>query len=352
VGLDAVVTSNDEVVAVSTSVDEDVSDVVVLGSFVISGAEVVVVSASVDEDDSDVVGLDVVIEKLMEDETTPVVSEIVPDERGDEEKDEEDEEDEVVEVVTGADELVEVDTVLIDGVMTDDTMVALVLLRLEVGGTTGVLELDIVVLTSELVTMAEELVAEGMVLEVDTEVVEEVTGRITLELDALLKLELELVEIIDEFEIGYRTLERLLELEIRLVTILCGPVETPGLVAEDGLVDTEGTVGVESCVGGDAVVAAEEDADADGLANAEELPGGTDTDGLNTTVAKMRPEACLRLDRSNWFKRLHEGAFSSKEAATQFSWAEHLARHPSRDAGAPADPMAWRLRRLLMTIPL
>lgn len=342
-GLDAVVTSNDEVVVVSTSVDEDVSDVVVLGSSVISGAGVVVVSASVDEDDSDVVELDVVIERLMEDETTPVVSEIVPDERGDETKDEEDEEDEVVEVVTVADELVEVDTVPIDGVMTGDTMVALVLLELEVGGTTGVLELDIVVLTSELVTMAEELVTEGMVLEVDTEVVEEVTdgsvtGRTTLELDALLRLEL--VEMIDEFEIGYRTLDRLLELEIRLVTILCEPVETPGLVAEDGLVDTEGTVGVESCVGGDAVVAAEEDADADGVIDAEELSDGINTDGLKMTVAKMEPEASLRLDRSTWIKGLHEEVFSSNNAATQFSWAEHLARHPSRDAGAPADPMA------------
>jgi hypothetical protein len=285
-------------VMVSAPVAEDVSDVVVLGLVVTSGAEVMVVSMSVDVDISDVVELDAVVEELVEDEMTSIVSEVVPDEEEDEE---EDEEDEAVDVVIRVDELAEDDAVLVDESVTGDTMVALVLLKLEVVETIGESKLDMTVLTSELVTMVEELVAEEIVLEVVTEIAEvtdeSVTGRTILELDTL--VELDLVEMIDEFEIGYKTLERLFELEVRLVTILSELVETPELIGEDDLVDTEETAGVEGCVEGDAVVAAEEDTDADGLINAVELPDGTNTDGLKMTVAKMRPEASLRLDRSN-----------------------------------------------------
>jgi hypothetical protein len=128
-------------------------------------------------------------------------------------------------------------------------------------------------------------------------------------------------------------------------------VDTPGPADEDDLVDMERTVDTGSRVEGDATVAADEDVDADGLINAEELPDGLDTDGLKTTVAKMRPEASLRLDRSIRLRGLHEGTFSSKEAATQLSWAEHLARHPSRATGAPDKPVACRLRRLLIAMP-
>jgi hypothetical protein len=184
-------------------VTDDVSDVVVLESVVITGAEVVILSTSVVENDLDVVELDT--EGLVEDEMTSVVSEVVPDE---EEDDDEDKEDELIEIVTEADELVEDDTVLVDESVTDDTMVALVLLRPEVVGTSGELKLDIKVLTSELVTMVEELVAEGTVLEIDIEVEDvtdrSVTGRTTFELDELPRLDL--VEMTDEFEIGYKTL--------------------------------------------------------------------------------------------------------------------------------------------------
>jgi hypothetical protein len=231
----------------------------------------------------------------VEDEMTSVVSEVVPEEE------EEDEEEEAIDVVTRVDEIVENDAVLVDESVTGDTTIALVLLELEVVEITAEFGLNVMVLTSELVAMAEELVAEGIVLEVDTERVEvtdeSVTGKTIFELDALIKLEL--VETIDEFEIGYKTPERLLELEIRLVTILSELVDTPGLVSEDGLGDTEEAVGVESCVEGDAAVATEEDTDADELINVEELSDGTDTDGLKMTVAKMRPEASLRLDESN-----------------------------------------------------
>jgi hypothetical protein len=296
--LGLVETSGAEVMVVSTSVDEDVSDVVVLDAVVIPGDEVVVVSTSVDVDISDVVELDAVVEELVEDEMTSIVSEVVPDE---EEDKEEDEEDEAVDVVIRVDELAEDDAVLVDESVTSDTMVALVLLKLEVVETIGESELDMTVLTSELVTMVEEPVAEEIVLEVVTEIAEvteeSVTGRTILELDTL--VELDLVEMIDEFEIGYKTLERLFELEIRLATILSELVETPELVGEDDLVDTGETVGVGSCVERDAVVAAEGDTDADGLINVEELPDGTNTDGLKITVAKMEPEASLRLDRSN-----------------------------------------------------
>jgi hypothetical protein len=226
-----------------TYVAKDVLDVVVLESVVTLGDEVVVVSISVDEDDSDVVELDAVAKGLVEDESTSVVPEVVPDE-------EEDGEEEIIEVVTKVDELAEDDTVLVDESVTSDTMVALVLLKLEVVETTIEIELDMMVLTSKLVTKARELEPEGMVLEVDNEVLEiideSVTGRKTLELDALLRLDL--VEMINEFEIGYNTLERLLELDIRLVTILSELVDTSGLVIEDGLVNTEETVGLKSCV--------------------------------------------------------------------------------------------------------
>jgi hypothetical protein len=210
-----------------------------------------------------------------------------------------------------------------------NTMVTLeLLLKLKVVDLTGEFDAVMMVLTFELVTMAEELVEEEVVLEDETEVA--LPG-------------LDLVEKIEEFEIGYKTLlERILLLEpdIRLVTISAELVDTPGPAGEDGLVDTEGTVDTESCVEEDETVADEEDADADGLINAEELLDGLDTDGLKMTVAKMRPEAPLRLDGSNRLKIPHERRFSSKEAATQLSWAEHLARHPSRATGAPDEPVA------------
>jgi hypothetical protein len=227
-----------------------------------------------------------------------------------------------------------------------NTMVTLeLLLKLKVVDLTGEFDAVMMVLTFELVTMAEELVEEEVVLEDETEVAEvtdeSITGRTTSELDALPGLDL--VEKIEEFEIGYKTLlERILLLEpdIRLVTISAELVDTPGPAGEDGLVDTEGTVDTESCVEEDETVADDEDADADGLINAEELLDGLDTDGLKMTVAKMRPEAPLRLDGSNRLKIPHERRFSSKEAATQLSWAEHLARHPSRATGAPDEPVA------------
>jgi plasmid maintenance system antidote protein VapI len=187
--------------------------------------------------------------------------------------------------------------VLVDELVTGNTMVTLeLLLKLEVVELTGEFGPDTMVLSFELVTTAEELVAEGMVLEDETEVVEltdeSVTGRTIFELDELLRLDL--VEMTDEFEIGYKTLlERilLLEPEIRLVTISAELVDTPGLADEDVLVDTEEIVDTGSRV--------EEDADADGLINAEELPDGVETAGLKMTVAKMIPEASRRLDRSN-----------------------------------------------------
>jgi hypothetical protein len=197
--------------------------------------------------------------------------------------------------VRGATGAVLEDIVLVDELVTGSTIVTLeLLLKLEVVEIIENLETGTVVLSFELVTTAEELVAEGMVLEDETEVVEltdeSVTGRTIFELDELLRLDL--VEMTDEFEIGYKTLlERilLLEPEIRLVTISAELVDTPGLADEDGLVDTERIVDTESRV--------EEDADADGLINADSLR--VETAGLKMTVAKMIPEASRRLDRSN-----------------------------------------------------
>ena len=102
---------------------------------------------------------------------------------------------------------------------------------------------------------------------------------------------------------------------------------------------------------------AERVVDADKLIDAEELPDakgltdGLDTAGLKTTIAKITPEASLRLCVSNRLSGLHDEVFSSKEAATQFFCAEHWARHPKRAEETPDRLVAWRLRRLLIAMP-
>ena len=251
-----------------------------------------------------------------------------------------------------------VGSALVDELVTGNTMVTLeLLLILGVVEIIEEFETGVMALIFELVMTAEELVAEEMVFEIDLEAVEltdeSVTGRTISELDALFRLDL--VEMTDEFEIGYKTLRErvpLLEPEMRLVIIPAELVGTPEPAGEDDLVDAEGTVDTESGVDEDVTVAAEEDADTDGLItadedadaeeliNVEELPDGLDTAGLKMTVAKMRPEASLRLDRSNRLRGRHEERSSSKEAATQFCWAEHLARHFSRAAGSSDKPVA------------
>jgi hypothetical protein len=90
------------------------------------------------------------------------------------------------------------------------------LLKLEIVELIGEFGPDTMVLSFELVTTAEELVAEGMVLEDETEVVEvtdeSVTGGTIFEPDELLRLDF--VVMTDEFEIGYKTLlEQILLLE-------------------------------------------------------------------------------------------------------------------------------------------
>lgn len=137
-----------------------------------------------------------------------------------------------------------VDIILVDELVIGGTMVTLgLLLELEVVEMTEVFETGMTVLELELVTTDEEFVTGSMVLENELEVTEvteelvtlelllkievvaevvvledeleveevtdeEVAGRTTLELEEL--LELDLVEMTDEFEIGYGTLLELI----------------------------------------------------------------------------------------------------------------------------------------------
>lgn len=189
-------------------------------------------------------------------------------------------------------------TVLVDELVTG---VAMLELPLKVGVTemTEEVDTDNVVLRLELklVALAEELVVE---LENELEVGKiSVTGRATLELDALPGLEV--VEMVDEFEMGYKTLlERVLLLDpvIGLVLMVLKPSEladTPGPIEEEGLVEAEGPVDAEGLVDDARSVDAEVFIDVEGLIDDEEL----DTAGLKMTVAKMSPGATLRLCTSN-----------------------------------------------------
>jgi hypothetical protein len=221
-----------------------------------------------------------------------------------------------------------------------------------------------------LVTMIEEFTLLDTVLELEIELVtttDDIIGDTeTLELDWLLGFEV--VKIVDEFEIGYKTL---LELDLlsdpevgaKLVVPVVGTVVSVvlSLRLETSELDSERLVGTEERVGSDELVNAErlvDTKDRDGpeeLGNVEELldPGRVDdavlddTVGLKITSAKIRPEAFLRLCKLKLVKGLHEVVLSSKEAATQVSCPTHCSRHTERSVLIPGKLIAWRLRRLL-----
>jgi hypothetical protein len=203
------------------------------------------------------------------------------------------------------------DMVLVDELVTGITMLILkLLLGVEVVETTEELETGMMVSRVELVRMAEGVVTEEIALEVVEVIDESVTDRTRLELDALTDLDVE--EIIDEFEIGYKTLlERTLLLDpdngtVLVVLMSAELVDRPWLVivSEERLVDAEDPADVEGPVD-EKSVTAEGIVDTDKLIDAEEFPDvegptdGLDTAGLKTTVAKMTPEASLRLCVSN-----------------------------------------------------
>jgi hypothetical protein len=201
--------------------------------------------------------------------------------------------------------------VLVDELVTGITMLILkLLLGVEVVETTEELETGMMVSRVELVRMAEGVVTEEIALEVVEVIDESVTDRTRLELDALTDLDVE--EIIDEFEIGYKILlERTLLLDpdngtVLVVLMSAELVDRPWLVivSEERLVDAEDPADVEGPVD-EKSVTAEGIVDTDKLIDAEEFPDvegptdGLDTAGLKTTVAKMTPEASLRLCVSN-----------------------------------------------------
>jgi hypothetical protein len=138
-----------------------------------------------------------------------------------------------------------------------------------------VLELELE-LALVLVTMVEEFAVLDTALEVKLDDV--IADTETLELDRLLRLEV--VKILDELEIGYKTLlelDSLFELEVRAEVVLSLGLETTALDGER-LVDTT-----------------DERVDPEGLVNAEELLDLERLDnavlddavGLKMTIAKI-----------------------------------------------------------------
>jgi hypothetical protein len=136
-----------------------------------------------------------------------------------------------------------------------------------------VLELELALV---LVTMVEEFAVLDTALEVKLDDV--IADTETLELDRLLRLEV--VKILDELEIGYKTLlelDLLFELEVRAEVVLSLGLETTALDGER-LVDTT-----------------DERVDPEGLVNAEELLDLERLDnavlddavGLKMTIAKI-----------------------------------------------------------------
>jgi hypothetical protein len=136
-----------------------------------------------------------------------------------------------------------------------------------------VLELELALV---LVTMVEEFAVLDTALEVKLDDV--IADTETLELDRLLRLEV--VKILDELEIGYKTLlelDSLFELEVRAEVVLSLGLETTALDGER-LVDTT-----------------DERVDPEGLVNAEELLDLERLDnavlddavGLKMTIAKI-----------------------------------------------------------------
>jgi hypothetical protein len=136
-----------------------------------------------------------------------------------------------------------------------------------------VLELELALV---LVTMVEEFAVVDTALEVKLDNV--IADTETLELDRLLRLEV--VKILDELEIGYKTLlelDSLFELEVRAEVVLSLGLETTALDGER-LVDTT-----------------DERVDPEGLVNAEELLDLERLDnavlddavGLKMTIAKI-----------------------------------------------------------------
>jgi hypothetical protein len=135
-----------------------------------------------------------------------------------------------------------------------------------------VLELELALV---LVTMVEEFAVLDTALEVKLDDV--IADTETLELDRLLRLEV--VKILDELEIGYKTLlelDLLFELEVRAEVVLSLGLETTGLDGER-LVDTDERVDPEG------VVNAEELLDLERLDNA----ALDDAVGLKITIAKI-----------------------------------------------------------------
>jgi hypothetical protein len=147
-----------------------------------------------------------------------------------------------------------------------------------------VLELELE-LALVLVTMIEEFAVVDTALEVKLDNV--IADTETLELDRLLRLEV--FKILDELEIGYKTLlelDLLFELEVRAEVVLSLGLETAGLDGER-LVDTDERVDPEGLVN------AEELLDTGRLDDAELDTGRLDDAelddavGLKMTIAKI-----------------------------------------------------------------
>jgi hypothetical protein len=261
------------------------------------------------------------------------------------------------------DELVDDVVLVVDEFVMGGSVLALeLLLDDEETNVVGGLMTEIVLLELELelalvlVTIVEEFVVLGTMLELEIELVtmtDDVIGDTeTLKLGRPLRLEV--VKIVDEFEIGYKTL---LELDLLSEPEVRVEVAVPVVGAAVSVVLSLGleTTGLDD----ERLVDTNERDDPEELGNIEELldPGRLDdavlddTVGLKMTSAKIWPGALLRLCKLNLVKGLHEVVLSSKEAATQVACPAHCSRHTERSVLIPGKLIAWRLRRLLKAEP-
>lgn len=211
----------------------------------------------------------------------------------------------------------------------------------------GRVALEIVV-ELELVIMLEEFVTAKMVLEAELELELELKVELevelvkttddsvkdteTLELDVLLRLEI--VEIAEEFEIGYRTLlepDLLLDTEME-VEILGPEIDAlPLTVVVLGLDVTSDLVTGGDFVEGEELTVLEKNEAVEEL----EVPALDGTIGLKMTMAKISPGAILELLASNWTRGRHRELLSSRVRATQSCSAAHCERQAYRSTEIP-----------------
>jgi len=171
-----------------------------------------------------------------------------------------------------------------------------------------------------------------------------------------LELSLEVVEMTDVLDMGYKALLELnvlLGLEMRLVLVLSAVAELLAVVLSLRLVESPGLdvaavapplellpprlEGMFALEGNPRLV---DDPEPEGAAVFVEDAEFEGVDGRKMTVAKISPGETLRLCASNWVKGLHDEGLSTKEAARQLACSAHSARHAVKTGGIEGRSMA------------